>query len=465
MVVTVMDAESGETAFLLKGHQAPVRCVCVSPDGRWVVSGGEDRTVRIWDADTGRGIRTLFGHANTVNAVCVSPDGRWIVSGSRDTTVRVWDGETGRCAQMLEGHANSVGCVTVGPDGRRIVSGSDDRTVKIWECDPARLNQPPSASTSSASSSPQLTAGSVKAAAVELFQSAVAGVSSAGAGSAQSSPLLTNIGLGGGVIASASMTPEDEGHGDVVRAIAVSPDGRFVTSAGADSTVRVWSVERGRLVRVIETRSLNVGTWEEAAVRVAKAEALGLTDGGAAGLPVSVGVEEEVVVAVEGGRSVTRTGSKRGATVVKVNGVSVRKDARGTGGGDGMEGKERNRRMVVGIMDDGRSMVLPPSRRAEGDKDTDAAEHEDSVNEDNAELDVEPESEELILRPTGRGVGNAVKSAAWVLGEDGWVSDRPDGTGTRRLWIPESQRGILVSFQERIIAIGTPAGQVVIIHV
>jgi hypothetical protein len=53
----------------LAGHFGPVWPVARSPDGRWIASGGEDKTVRIWEAETGKPVRTLAGHGQPVYSV------------------------------------------------------------------------------------------------------------------------------------------------------------------------------------------------------------------------------------------------------------------------------------------------------------------------------------------------------------------------------------------------------------
>jgi len=63
----------------------------VTPDGRRVVSGSSDKTLRVWDLASGRLLHTLEGHRTAVQAVAVTPDGRFAVSGSSDGTLRVWD--------------------------------------------------------------------------------------------------------------------------------------------------------------------------------------------------------------------------------------------------------------------------------------------------------------------------------------------------------------------------------------
>jgi WD40 repeat protein len=66
--------------------------VAVTPDGRYIVSGSHDETVRVWvwERDTGKEVQKLTGHQREVTSVAVTPDGRYIVSGSIDQTVRVW---------------------------------------------------------------------------------------------------------------------------------------------------------------------------------------------------------------------------------------------------------------------------------------------------------------------------------------------------------------------------------------
>jgi WD40 repeat protein len=92
----------------LKGHTGPVWSVAYSPDGRHIVSGSYDRTIRIWDAETGAAVgNPLEGHTLSVSSVAYSPDGRHIISGSGsdDKTIRIWDAETGDAVgKPLEGH-------------------------------------------------------------------------------------------------------------------------------------------------------------------------------------------------------------------------------------------------------------------------------------------------------------------------------------------------------------------------
>ncbi|KAI5118038.1 hypothetical protein M0805_009220 [Coniferiporia weirii] len=131
----IWDAQTGDpVGEPLTGHSSQVLSVAYSPDGRHIVSGSSDKTLRIWDAQTGELVgEPLTGHSNAVLSVAYSPDGRHIVSGSGDSTLRIWDAQTGDpVGEPLTYHSEPVFSVAYSPDGRHIVSGSDDNTLRIW---------------------------------------------------------------------------------------------------------------------------------------------------------------------------------------------------------------------------------------------------------------------------------------------------------------------------------------------
>jgi serine/threonine protein kinase len=125
-----------EHSFLdktLTGHSDSVRSVVYSPDGRYLASGSDDKTIKIWEVATGKELRTLTGHSDRVSSVAYSPDGRYLASGSSDDTIKIWEVATGKELRTLTGHSSWVLSVVYSPDGRYLASGSRDKTTKIWE--------------------------------------------------------------------------------------------------------------------------------------------------------------------------------------------------------------------------------------------------------------------------------------------------------------------------------------------
>ncbi len=128
---TLAGHEKPDTFY--EGHpDMPIASFAYSPDGKTIVSGGGDKTVRLWDAHTGENIRTLTGHTEAGLEVAYSPDGGTIVSASRDKTVRLWDINTGENIKTLTGHEDIITTVAYSPDGNTIVSGGWDGMLHRW---------------------------------------------------------------------------------------------------------------------------------------------------------------------------------------------------------------------------------------------------------------------------------------------------------------------------------------------
>ncbi|HZS45613.1 MAG TPA: PQQ-binding-like beta-propeller repeat protein [Blastocatellia bacterium] len=135
-VVRLWDVFSGAEIREFNGYSAKIHAMAVSPDSRYIVTGGADQSLHLWDVDAGREVRRFTGHTDSIVSVAFSPDGSQIVSGSFDHTARVWDVETGReLFRLVHSNtvsANTVSSVAFSPDGQSILTGSWDRTARLW---------------------------------------------------------------------------------------------------------------------------------------------------------------------------------------------------------------------------------------------------------------------------------------------------------------------------------------------
>ena len=100
-------------------------------------SVAEARMFRLCD---GALLRQFPVHSSWVTSMCVTPDGKHLVTGSFDDTGCVWNLLSGKCVRTLEGHSSTViSCVT--PDGKHVVTTSGDDTVRVWPLARARWAQ------------------------------------------------------------------------------------------------------------------------------------------------------------------------------------------------------------------------------------------------------------------------------------------------------------------------------------
>jgi WD40 repeat protein len=82
----------------IQAHQGDLSAIAVSPDGRSLATGGDDRVIVIWDVAASGHLTQrlrLVGHSDRITSLSFSPDGRLLASGSEDHTVILWDPNRG----------------------------------------------------------------------------------------------------------------------------------------------------------------------------------------------------------------------------------------------------------------------------------------------------------------------------------------------------------------------------------
>jgi WD40 repeat protein len=199
------------------GHKGPVWSAVFSPDGRRLVSAGGDRTVKVWEVPGGKLLHTLPGHDAGATVALFSPDGKYILSGGGDKVLRLWDAASGQLSREFKGHDGTIIAADFSRDGRHFISTGADRRIKFWDI-----------------------------AGKELLSIDTPSMPAAVAFHPKGHQFATghvdqNIRIWD---AAGKELHSWYGHGIAVSALAYSPDGQRLASAGADNLVKVWTLDK-----------------------------------------------------------------------------------------------------------------------------------------------------------------------------------------------------------------------------
>jgi WD40 repeat protein len=261
----------------MKGHTEAVYSVAFTPDGKHVVSGSGDHSLKVWDSATGKEIKSFggsAGHQNLVMSVSISPDGSLLASGGTDNTAKLWDLPSSTPLRTLA-KSEGASVLAVSPDGTKLAGGDKDGHVKIWNSAEGKelfqLNGHRGPVTGLAfSGNGQLLISCGKDKTLRFWNPAngqslgVIGAHTTEVRGLAVSPnnnALYSAGADGSLkfwalppVASKTL---GAAHADAVTALALSSDGNSFASGSADKSVRLANAANGQLIR--EFKGANAG--------------------------------------------------------------------------------------------------------------------------------------------------------------------------------------------------------------
>lgn len=184
--IRVWDPGAGGLRMIVDAYTNCILSLALDPAGCLAACAGRDGSLSVWDLKNGSLRATLTGHRGTLHAIAISPDGTLLAAGGWDESVRIWSLPDGTLKATFRGHRSLVTSLAFTPDGGSLVSGSNDRTIRVWDIP---------------SGSP-------------------------------------------GIVL--------DGHSHIVSCLGISTDGRLLASGSWDRTVRTWSLPDGESLQVLK---------------------------------------------------------------------------------------------------------------------------------------------------------------------------------------------------------------------
>ncbi len=224
-IVKIRNTKDGKVEKSFTGFTAPVNYVAFSPDGLQVAACSQDKTIKIWRVSDGQLMKDFTSHTASVSSICYSKDGQLLLSGGYDRKVNLWRVTDGVLLKTLQGHSASVTAVTLSPDGDLAASGStsEENKIKTWRMiDTSFVRDLPD------SSSPVYAL---------CFS--------------PSSQYLVSGYANGNIIlwyaSSGKYTNNLPGHLSAISSVSFNGDGTKLISASYDKTIKVWRISDGQL--------------------------------------------------------------------------------------------------------------------------------------------------------------------------------------------------------------------------
>lgn len=219
--VGLWDPADGREQPLQRVHTDDVDAVAVSPDGRYLASGGDDRHIVLWRLGPkgAEPLRRLPGHTNQVQGLRFAP-GERLLSASHDNTLRLWDLASGATLHLYQGQS---GLNSIALHGGAVYTAANDATLRRWSlATPGQWLWGLASEPASAAIAPDGRAVAVGFAdgALRLY------------------PLP-----GTPVDLSKPLAEVADAHGKDVQRLAFSPDGTLLATASLDHTARLWRLD------------------------------------------------------------------------------------------------------------------------------------------------------------------------------------------------------------------------------
>jgi COMPASS component SWD3 len=113
-------------------HTQGLNC-CSWIGTRFLITGSDDKLVKVWDIETGKCISSLPGHKSFVYSLNIHPTTDSVVSGGYDGSIFISDIRSRFASAVIESHSKPVTSINFHPSGREYLTSSLDGFVRMWD--------------------------------------------------------------------------------------------------------------------------------------------------------------------------------------------------------------------------------------------------------------------------------------------------------------------------------------------
>ena len=125
----ILSSNCGELIREYKGHTKSVKSIQINENSNRLISGSEDKTIKIWNLETGECLKTLKEHHDWVNSILIISNNKFL-SGSDDKTIKIWDLDSFECLNTLKNEKGIKSLCSISDN--QIACGCYDGSINIW---------------------------------------------------------------------------------------------------------------------------------------------------------------------------------------------------------------------------------------------------------------------------------------------------------------------------------------------
>ncbi len=231
-----------QTPFILSGHAGNINTIQFSPDGKALLSGCQDGTLRMWNADDHFSCSKIITiGSSSVKSICFKPDGSSFTVSTYGSFVVYKYPQLKKIAAKKKAHTTFVECANFSNDGTSIVSTSwRDNCLSQWDATTLKkvrdFNEPNWTRTA-------------------IF---LPGNASIASGNHENNIRIWNV-------ANGSIERTLAGHTDWVESLFITKDGKYLVSGSMDKTIKVWDLATGKLFKTLTNHAAGVNALAQSA--------------------------------------------------------------------------------------------------------------------------------------------------------------------------------------------------------